>query len=373
MVLTPSQNVEFKPETFIGTTKSPLVLKAGSQYIQTIHLLPGWNWISLNVTNEAFHKVSNLLSWYNWREGDMLTDENNNLSLLYQYGQWISNKGSESLDNIALSVSNSYRVKVVGDANVELTGNIIKSVSDRTITIDSGWNSIGYTPMINLPVSTALADYLDDATDGDVVKSKTQFAIFTIGANGSREWKGNLQYMKPGEGYMLYRQKKGMAKFAYPFYESNATFLDGTANIAPKNNGYAHNMTMTAIVDGIEILSGDRIIAYSDGEVRGETIINAQDTSDHSPLLFLTIAGDKKTPLNFIIEREGDIIAATGEVMSYENDAISGSPKKPTPLVFKQFKGTSEGLYDLSGRKIPASSMFPKGVYIINGRKFIVK
>ena len=94
-------------------------------------------------------------------------------------------------------------------------------------------------------------------------------------------------------------------------------------------------------------------------------------------MLYLAIAGDRKAPLNFVIERDGDIIATTGEVMNYENNAVSGSPKKPTPLVFKHFKSTRDGLYDLSGRKLSNGDAdnrkLQRGVYISNGRKQLIK
>ena len=39
-------------------------------------------------------------------------------------------------------------------------------------------------------------------------------------------WKGSLEYMKPGKGYMLLRKANSEASFKYPFYEPGSTFLD---------------------------------------------------------------------------------------------------------------------------------------------------
>ena len=369
MVLTPSAPVSFKPESFVGSPGAPIVLKAGSQYIQTLMLEPGWNWMSLNVINNDYRDVPTWLKQFSWQEGDMLTDESDNLSLLYLDGQWISNKGTANLSDVVMSVSKSYRVKVGNFSIMELTGDAITTTGDRTISVKPGWNSIGYTPMVNLPVATALADYLDYAENGDVVKSKSEFAMFTVGANGSREWKGNMNYMKPGEGYMLYRKQQTTAQFTYPFFEANATFFEqsgGSQSImAP---AYAANMTLTAVANGILLEEGDRLIAYAGAEQRGEAVVGGRDEP-----LYLTIAGDKKTPLSFVVERDGDIIATTGEVMTYERDARMGTPDEPTRISFvSSYLLPQHGWYTLQGIKLDQRPR-QSGVYIHNGRKAVVR
>jgi hypothetical protein len=364
MVLTASEDVKFRPEGFVGTTKNPLLLRADDMYMQHMELLPGWNWISLNVFNAGFSNIKRLLSWFNWQEGDMLTDENHQVALLYQYGGWLSNKGAANLEDMKISTSESYRIKVGAPALFEVTGTALKTEKDRTIRVKHGWNSIGYTPVVNLPVATALSDYLDQAEDGDVVKNRTAFAMFAEGTNGAREWKGNLKYMKPGEGYMLYRKRQEETAFVYPYYEPNATFFDEAQSRA---SGYSGNMTLTAVAEGIELQEGDRLLAYAGGEEVGEA------SAVGEPLFFLTIAGDQKAPLSFAIERDGNIIATTGEVMTYEENAISGTPSEPTRISFVGADQLPQhGWYTVQGIKLdkkPAQG----GVYIYNGKKQVIK
>ena len=367
MILTPSQkDVVFVPEGFLGSTKDPLLLHASDMYVQNITLKPGWNWVSLNVLNDNYRDVKKLIENYNWENGDMFTDENNHIALYYQDGQWLSNNGTAQYGKMTLKVCDSYRVKVGHQKKIEIVGAILKTEGDRTITVKQGWNSIGYTPIINLPVSTALADYFDNAMDGDVVKSKTEFAMFSSDAKGSGDWKGSLEYMKPGEGYMLYRKLPGEAKFIYPFYEANETFFeetsDGTAN------AYSGNMTLTAVADGIDLEEGDRVIAYANAEIVGECIMKGDR-------IYMNIAGEANAPISFVVERGGDIIAATDKVMNYATDAISGSYKEPTKIDFTtsgKDMFSQEGWYTLQGVKLekrPAKS----GVYIYNGRKKVIK
>jgi hypothetical protein len=91
---------------------------------------------------------------------------------------------------------------------MEIWGKAFKDVEDRTITLTTGWSSIGYTPLVNLSVTTALTDYFSEATPGDVVKNQHEFAMFMSDGKGGGQWQGTLKYMKPGEGYMMHRLKE---------------------------------------------------------------------------------------------------------------------------------------------------------------------
>ena len=234
--------------------------------------------------------------------------------------------------------------------------------------------------MVNLPIATALSDYLEEAEDGDVVKSKTSFAMFSKGANGAREWKGNLKYLKPGEGYMLYRSRQGTAQFTYPFYEANATFFE-ESNQARAWDDFANNMVMTATAEGIELEEGDKLIAYSGAEIRGEALVSGKvkvnseksAAATEQPLFYLTIAGSEQAPLSFAIERNGDIIATTGDVMTYQTNAVSGSPSEPTKISFVRSNLLpQEGWYTVQGIKLQQAPT-QRGVYIYNGHKRVIK
>ena len=376
MVLVPSQKVKFSPDSFVGTTKNPLVLSARTQFVQTIELMPGWNWISPNVITDGFYDIENQVNRFMWQEGDMLTDEKDNISFIYLNGEWISNIGTAKITDINLNVKKSYRVKVSDPRTVEIIGNAIKAQGDRTITVENGWNFIGYTPMVNLPVSTALADYLDHAEDGDIIKSKTEFSMFTKTDNGSRQWKGNLKYMKPGEGYMLYHQHHDTVQFVYSYFEPNATFFEDTGRQnAPRATKHARTMSLTAEAEGIDIQEGDKLMAFANGELVGTTEAEIEDS--RSPLFYLSINGDQQLPVFFAIERDGEVIATTASVLEYRPDAVSGSPSQPAKIQFLQVDAADGKWYDLNGRMVKnsnsATHTLRKGIYINNGKKKMVK
>ncbi len=376
MVLEPSKSMKFRLNGTEGTIKEPIVFQAGNLYIQELDLKKGWNWISFNVYNKDLRDgVNAMLKKYKWEEGDILVDETNSLMLVYKDLKWLCNLtpgNSVTPDSVAatnkLTVANSYRIKLSKDVKIELTGTVVKQPAERVITVKNGWNHIGYTPTVNLTVQTALADYFDQAEDGDVVKSKTEFAMFSKGANGSREWKGNLKYMKPGEGYMLSRQREGTVTFKYPYYESNTTIVENAASRETESmsRSYANTMSLAAVTDGIELQEGDRLLALSEAEVRGEAFVG-------DSVVYMSISGDSKTPLSFAIEREGEIVAMTGDVLSYEANKVSGTPDEPTRITFAPVSVTpQEGWYTLQGIRLqgkPAKS----GVYIYNGHKRIIR
>ncbi len=368
MVLTPSQDINFQSGQIVGSIDNPVIFSTGSSYEQTLYIYKGWNWVSLNVYSDAFRNGLNLLNRFDWKDGDIVTDDSDNLTLIYKNGQWLSNKGT-AIGNASISPTKSYRIKARFFTSVEIPGNIIKQNSLRTITVEPGWNNIGYTPMLNLPIETALAQYYDHAKEGDVVKSQDEFAMFTVNM-GKGEWHGNLKYMHPGRGYMLKRMGADTVKFVYPFYEPGTTFFDNTsaASRASKvmNTDHAHTMSLVAKAFGVELAEGDRLLAFVDNELCGTGL-------QSDSIFFISICGDKSAALSFAIERDGEIIAKTGEVMTYENNAVSGTPLQPTAINFVRSDALpTHGWYTLEGIKLESAPK-QRGVYIYNGKKHIIR
>ena len=372
MVLEPDRTVTFNHSTVVGTVDAPVVMTGGSVYYQELNLQPGWNWISLNVDNNEYRNVIGMLNKYKWEDGDIVTDDTEDFTLVYKssMGTWLANNSQKS--SYTVSPKRSYRVYVKNNVDIEIQGYPLRDESQRTLRVKHGWNNIGYTPMVNLPVSTALADYTGAARNGDVVKSREAFAIFTETSVGGGYWSGSLQYLKPGEGYMLYRNGDEDAQFRYPFYEPGSNFFEHTAqNRAPMY--YGRNMSVVATVEGIDVQEGDRLLAFADGELRGEaTVLDGTVAETSGPLFYLTIAGDKKVPLSFAIERDGTLVAATAEVMRYENNAVSGTLSEPTAIHFVKTDVGADSWYTLQGYKLGRKPT-QKGVYIHNGKKQIVK
>ena len=360
--------VKFNAGQVVGAVDNPVVMTAGSLYYQQLYLVPGWNWISFNVENSSFRNPKELLDQYVWNDNDILTDDTEDFTFIYnaKLGKWLTNKGEEAT-NMRITTERSYRVYVQYYNTIEIPGYPLKDKSQCTIPVKHGWNNIGYTPMVNLPVATAMADYAGIAENRDVVKSRDQFAVYTKPAVGGGYWSGSLQYLKPGEGYMLYRNAEGEASFHYPYYEPGKIFFESTVAQSPMRKvEYAHNMSMAASVEGIELEEGDRLLALCGGEIRGEAV-------EIDDVYYLSIDGEEKAPLSFAIQRGDDIIATTAAIMNYESNAVSGSPMEPTVINFVYGEGPQDDVwYTLSGIKLPSKPQ-SKGVYIHNGQRVVIQ
>ena len=373
MQLTSSQDMMFGNKAIVGTVDHPVEMKAENMYQQTIDLAQGWNWISFNVNNRNITSLSSVLSSFSWQEGDILTDDSEGLTLVYKKGQWISTTGS-NIRKQKLSQKVSYSVLVQNAQQIDIWGSAYMDEDERTMTVKPGWSNIGYTPLVNLPVTTALSDYFDEATPGDVVKNQHEFAMFTSDGKGGGKWQGTLKYMKPGEGYMMHRQKADTATFTYPYFEPGDTYIETTVTRAAR---FAKTMNVVAEAVGVEIEEGDRLVAFAGGEVVGsvECRVKSEEyaTATEKPLFYLSIEGEIEVPLSFAIERGDEMIAMTGEVMTYTADGISGTPSEPTKISFVSIDQLpQDGWYTVQGFKLQKAPT-QSGVYIYNGKKQVIK
>ena len=277
--------------------------------------------------------------------------------------------------NFVISPQEAYAIKVKKDCRLPIGGNIISDEEARKISLKQGWNAIGYTPVINLPVETAMSDYFDHAETGDVIKSHTEFAYFTKVGNSGR-WRGSLQYMKPGEGYMLLHKSPQRASFIYPFYEMNSIYSEDSSTSNTSRSAVRSlsrsTMNVCAVVEGFEPEDGDVLVAYANGEQVGVATLSSAGDDEDVPVSYLNIAGDGQTPIWFAIEREGDIVASTGTLMSFKTNAVIGSPDQPTSINFARAEKKDGQWYTINGILLQTRPT-QKGLYIYNGRKVVVK
>ena len=372
IVLTPKDSIKFQKDTMLGTD-TPVRFDGGEAFVQNFKLQKGWNWVSFNLKSDQLSDVNKLLGGMKWSDGDILTDLGSDLTLNYEAAekQWIA---TGSTDTVTFSPKAAYAIKVKEDCKFPIGGTVIKEQDDRTITVSKGWNAIGYTPMTNLTVETALSDYYDQAEPGDVIKSHTEFAYFTKQGNTGR-WRGSLQYMKPGEGYMMLRKGGTDTEFTYPYFDMNSNFREdwttGARRAAAPARGRS-TMSVSAVVEGFEPEEGDVLVAYVDGEVVGESLTANPSPNGEGSIYYLSIAGDATANIWFAIERDGEIVAATGEVMAYQANAVIGSPDQPTAINFVKTEYADGQWYSINGMKLQKRPT-RQGVYIFNGKKIVVK
>ena len=392
IVLTPKDSIKFQKDAMLGAT-TPVRFDGGEAFVQNFKLQEGWNWVSFNLNSPQLTDVNNLLKDMPWSDGDILTDLSTDTTLTYKNEKWIA---TGSTKGMAISPKKAYAIKVQKSCNFPIGGTVVKADTARTVQLKHGWNAIGYTPIANLAVETALSDYYDYAQPGDVIKSHTEFAYFTKTGNTGR-WRGSLHYMKPGEGYMMLRTGATTESFTYPFYDLNSNYReDWTASASrsaaargsyteePRNavRQWRNTMSVSAVVEGFALEEGDRLVAYTNGQLVGATEAYGTNESDESTEPFyLTIGGDKQAYVGFAIERDGKIVAASAEPINFHANGVLGTPddpftinlsSDPTGIRFVTGEYEEGKWYTVDGVQQPTRPI-KKGVYIFNGRKVVIK
>jgi len=330
--LTPSTRQKFQANALRGISPAePVRLSTSAGEVQQLSFLEGWNWVSWYVrpTNSKLDYLFPIESGFS--EGDLIKSPTSQsfaeLTVTPDSATW---RGSLATTNY----KHMYMMRTADGFNTTIEG---KPLTDeqRTLTIRKGWNSIAY--LLSEPASTrdALADYYDKATVGDLIKSRTQFAVFT--ENG--KWEGSLQTLRPGQGYLLRRNGTGSVTMK---------FVKNAAASAPKrvkavsdqqsafsNPKASSNMTMIAMVEQSAISSQQSAIrAYIGKELVG---VAEPIMVDDEPLYFLTIQSDATGTLRFETA-DGTSLTAVDDAtsrdldISYSADTHHGTMKAPVLL-----------------------------------------
>jgi hypothetical protein len=374
--------ITFKNDTIMGSATNPVAFANTNSIIQAVPLKKGWNWVSFNVQPEKAPVKQVLNNATNWQVGDGLeADKADGSHYLISYKAIANPKDPKSVNYVwdyADSTLNidphlMYRFYSTNDKLAYIAG----SIFNNPITVNKGWNRIGYSSLRNLPLGTALADYTDKASEGDIIKSQSEFAILTKDATGNKSWKGTLEFMRTGEGYMLKRNADNKVTFSYPLYTGDNRYnMTTMAQQAPAfQNVSGSSMTVVAMADGVEVQPGDRLTAYRGAEICGIA------EADEQGVFYLNVGGSENAQLSivssqltFMIEREDEMVALTSKPqMVYQPDAALGTPNEPTIISFTAADDfEADGWYLLNGIKLDKRPT-KAGVYIYNGKKKVIK
>ena len=371
-VVEPDRTIKFEALALIGKYAEPVVMTVQDKIEQSTDLKTGWNWISLNVkadnmkAQSVFEKIAD----------DVLTIKSQNKGwLMYEDGEW---GGSMTT---ALTNDQMYAVQMKADRNLRVVGKGVNS-STCTITVNPGWNWVSYYGRQVATVADAMAGLQPE--DGDILKAQSGVAYFD-----TYEWAGSIPMMEPGLGYMVKSTTTTARTYGYsaitgaksPTFEPQTSMLDdaivGASMFTPVDfRNYSGNAIMAVqLIDGGLPMANTELGVFVDGECRTAAVTN------DNGMAFLTIPGDETAVLTFkVVIGEG--AADAPETLTYEKDATYGSPKHPFVIDMSDVTGVhalsidqldSKTIYDLQGRRITAKDVIKNNVYIIDGRKQIVK
>ena len=358
--------ISFKAEEIIGSTTDPVILKdAVNNEVQEIKLKQGWNWVSFYVKPQKGTVNELLNDATNWYAGDALEiiDREGTPQLI----TYMATEKGGMWDNGDMQLQINPRQMYRFFTHFKTTAYMAGEPVFDTITVHGGWNRIGYISALNLPIGTAMADYTDQGTEGDIIKSQSEFAVLTKDASNVPTWKGTLKYLRSGEGYMLHHQGTNRIQFSYPMYTSSSRYSTFTHQAPLFDNHTGSSMNMIATVEGVELSQGDQLVAYMGAEKVGVAEV------DEDGRFFLNVSHGSIGQVTFAVEREGDIVAVAPTSVAYIADAVMGTFGEPTVINFiatDDIKGS--GWYNIQGIKLnrrPTQS----GVYIYNGKPVVIK
>jgi hypothetical protein len=377
----------FQKDIILGSASDPIVLTEDWMDVQTMNLKKGWNWVSFSViprnSDGSNMTVKRFLSNYStWEPGDMVKVVDGKKVQQWLYSKETNKENPDSPilrwnnENDVISIDNSlmYMIYSMSDKTVYFDG---RPLYTSSITVHKNWNRIAYSSTINLPVAQAMSDYAEEASEGDIIKSQDGFAMATR-TNQGIVWKGTLQFMESGKGYMLKRMAGDTVTFRYPAYLSdsrytgNQTATLASSRVSSRASVYTSTtMNIVATVNGVDMTDGDVLVVYRGVERLAEAV------ADEEGNCYLNIGTDIESSqtLTFCIERDGRSVATTGSRIVYEGNLVLGSPDAPMVIDFGQVDVSTlnDGRwYTVTGIVLPDKPTQP-GFYINNGKVTMIK
>lgn len=327
-------SIPFVADTLLGTYRVPTIFENTKVTGQQIKLNQGWTWTSFNVTDARFANLDLLTKGLSLSTSDLFQSNSPAYFDAYQYSALNPSQSAWSgtiSGNGGISNSKMYKIKLATAQNLNIKG-IPVDLNTWSFNLAQNWNWLPYVVSKNVLVSDALANL--NATDGDIIKSQSQFAIYTT----SIGWKGSLTYLKVGEGYMM--RINTPQNFTYPQYLNKSTAkkvsAKGTIEVTSINlavegeedvisSDYAQFAnTMNAVV---KLPKGYQTLAFYNnlGELRGNSkTITIQGVD----LAFITIYGNQPEKLTAFIGT-GETLLGTTKTISFSSDSILGSIASP--------------------------------------------
>ena len=183
----------------------PLLLNASEKVETVTQLLPGWNWVSFNVSEDDGSMMEVEKAFASLPEADLLNVKGHGVGSFRTAGVWTPT-GLPAAASSGVDLGMRYQVEMKSGADTTWT---LRNIGPAAHPLDHpqdlvvGWNELGYLPQVSLSVEDAMQGLADADTVlqfDDLVKSRYEgFALYA----GDGEWIGSLGTMRPGNGYRM--------------------------------------------------------------------------------------------------------------------------------------------------------------------------
>lgn len=333
-------------------------------FLQSITMSRGWNWVSSYV-NEPI-PVSTFLG--------------NITHIVSQFDEIVNDPVYGMIGGIEkLLPGVSYKMDASYSSMKSFKGHL-HDLTNSPIELRTGWNWISY-PYIE---EKEINEVLNNASEGDYITSQFGFSEFRDGY-----WEGTLSTLNPGYGYIYKSSTDKTLEFDFSRKQSKARVMRANSYINEQNfcevdaHKYPSTMNIVARISTDAENFGTekyRIYAFAGSELRGES----RSIGDNH---YLTIYGDNATTITFVVEdiTTGDTFFAKETVIF--NPDVVGSRKAPFTITISGTTAINNitdssrkmKIYSIEGVLINSEATteslkkLSRGIYIIDGQKFMVK
>lgn len=292
--LMPSTEVSYQNDATVGLPPAaPVLLSTSANEVQSLDIVQGWNWISFYLEPDSNASVGDLLySATPWSVGDQMKSV-----ATQQFAEWDGEQWTGSF--FSLDYKQMYMMRTADYHNhTQLAGRRLATDAERTIQLHHGWNAFPYLLSSTMNLTNALADYIENVTVGDIIKSQTEFAVYSE----NERWEGSLKVLNPGQGYLLYRNADATVDFTF----RNGGSVKGPESELPEQSDHsirpATNMTVIAALDSKLSACNSQLSAYINGTPVASV---SPQVVDGDTLFFLTLTTDNAGDITFALEQDG--------------------------------------------------------------------
>lgn len=292
--LMPSTDVSYQNDATVGLPPAaPVLLSTSANEVQSLDIRQGWNWISFYLFPDTNSFIDDLLySSTPWSVGDQMKSV-----ATQQFAEWDGEQWTGSF--FSLDYKQMYMMRTADYHNhTQLAGRRLATDAERTIRLHHGWNAFPYLLSSTMNLTNALADYIENVTVGDIIKSQTEFAVYSE----NERWEGSLKVLNPGQGYLLYRNADATVDFTF----RNGGSIKGPESELPEQSDHsirpATNMTVIAALDSKLSACNSQLSAYINGTPVASV---SPQVVDGDTLFFLTLTTDNAGDITFALEQDG--------------------------------------------------------------------
>lgn len=323
------RKLKFTQNTSIGTPSAPARFEATEAIYQEIALQAGSNWISFNVVPIVTTDMNMLLGSLNAETGDLIkVMKGANIDETSVYDSltgWDGNMQIENEHMYKFFISNADTLRVLG---------LPINPLEKPFELTQNWNWISYLPQLNMEINEALATL--NATEGDLIKSQNNFAVF----DDRLGWLGSLKYMQADKGYMLHLANTGALTYPDRSILSNGRSTQSEETVLiPSNKEHTMNI--------IGKLQHTALSAYENpiiGAFIHNTLISvsAPQLVNDEWMYFLSIPGEKsEETIRFkLIDEQLEILMPLNESLNFAKNQLMGTISHPFEFIIRNWAPT---------------------------------